>query len=135
MRPAGSSDLNMDMEADNQDFYEELDSCPQPGFQKRFGQIVGRMGLDRGLDQSELSSLYEAAFLAALCTISFNGMGGCEGEIRPEKEPTRRRLEQAFTGARNKFFGSPGWKALPQAQRKAIEAVFLTVLVIESNLA
>jgi hypothetical protein len=125
----------MNMDGDNQDFSEELDSCSRPGFRKRFGQIVGRMGLDSGLERRELSRLYEAAFLAALCNISFNGMGGCAGEIRPEKEPTRRRLEQAFMSARDNFFGSPGWKALPRAQRKAIEVVFLTVFVAESNLA
>lgn len=93
------------------------------------------MGLDGGLKPSELSRLYEAAFLAALCNISFNGLGGCGGEIKPEKEPTRRHLEQAFMEARDNFFRSTGWQTLPPARKKAIQGVFLTVLVSEENLA
>lgn len=123
------------MDADSQDFSEELESCSRPGFKTRFGQISRRLGLDGGLSRSEISRLYEAAFLAALCNISFNGLGGCGGIIRPEKEATRRRLEQAFMDARDNFFRCGGWKTLPSARKKSIQAVFLTVLVTEENLA
>ncbi len=129
------SELRTDMDADNQDFSEELESCPRPGFKTRFGQISRRMGLDGGLSRSEITSLYEAAFLAALCNISFNGLGGCGGVIRPEREPARRKLEQAFMDARDNFFGCPGWKSLSPKRKKSIQAVFLTVLVSEENLA
>lgn len=134
-RPAWSPfELQKFMDANSQDFSEELESCSRPGFKTRFGQISRRMGLNGGLGRSELASLYEAAFLAALCNISFNGLGGCGG-IRPEKEATRRRLEQAFMDARDNFFSCAGWKALPAARKKSIEAIFLTVLVSEENFA
>lgn|SRR5690242_8367992 len=123
------------MDTNSQDFSEELESCSRPGFKTRFAQISRRMGLNGGLDRSELACLYEAAFLAALCNISFNGLGGCGGVIRPEKEATRRRLEQAFMDARDNFFGCSGWRTLPAARKKSIEAVFLTVLVAEENFA
>lgn len=123
------------MDAESQDFSEELESCSRPGFKTRFGQISRRMGLNGGLNRSEITCLYEAAFLAALCNISFNGLGGCGGVIRPEKEATRRRLEQAFMDARDTFRSCAGWQALPAARKKSIEAVFLTVLVSEENFA
>src|SRR5271167_2639877 len=109
------------MDADSQDFSEELESCSRSGFKGKFGQLARRLGLKSGLNRSELSCLYEAAFLAALCNISFNGLGGCEGEIRPDKEATRRRLEQAFMDARDNFYGCAGWKALPAPRKKAIQ--------------
>ena len=93
------------------------------------------MGLNNGLNRSDLSCLYEAAFLAALCNISFNGLGGCAGEIRPEKELTRCRLEQSFMDARDNFYRSAGWKSLKPAQKKSIKSIFLSVLVSEENLA
>jgi hypothetical protein len=123
------------MDTDSQNFSEELESCSRPGFKRRFGQIFRRMRLEGGLNRAEISCLYEAAFLAALCNISFNGLGGCGGVIRPEKEATRRRLEQAFMDSRDNFFKCPGWKALAPARKKSIQAVFLTVSVAEENFA
>jgi hypothetical protein len=123
------------MDADSQDFSEDLQNCSRAGFKGKFSQLSRRLGLKSGLNRSEFSRLYEAAFLAALCNVSFNGLGGCGGEIMPDKEPIRRRLEQAFMDARDNFFGCPGWKALPAARKKSIQAVFLTVLVSEENLA
>jgi hypothetical protein len=123
------------MDADSQDFSEELESCSRPGFKSKFGQISRRMRLDGGLSRSELSRLYKAAFLAALCNISFNGLGGNGGIVKPEREATRCRLEQAFMDARDNFFRCPGWKALASARKKSIRSVFLTVLVAEENFA
>ena len=123
------------MEDDRQDFFDELASCSRAGFKSKFGRTARRLGLNAGLKRDDLSRLYEAAFLAALCNISFNGLGGCGGAIRPEKEPTRRRLEQAFMNARENFYRSSGWKTLATARKKSIEAVFLTVSVDEENLA
>ena len=123
------------MKSDGQDFSEELESCSRQGFKSRFGKICRRMGLDGGLSRGELSCLYEAAFLAALCNISFNGLGGCGGVIKPERESARRRLEQVFMDARENFFHCPGWQALPDTRQKSIQAIFLTVLVADENLA
>lgn len=122
------------MDADSQDFSEELENCSRTGFKGKFGQLSRRMGLKSGLNRSDLSRLYEAAFMAALCNISFNGLGGCGGEISPEKEHTRRRLEQAFMDARYNFYRCAGWKRLPAVRKKMIEGIFLTVLVFEENL-
>jgi hypothetical protein len=123
------------MDADSQDFSEELAGCSRPAFKSKFSRLARRLGLRDGLKRAELSCLYEAAFLAALCNISFNGLGGCGGEIRPEKESTRWRLEQAFMDARDNFYRCAGWQALTAAQQKSIRSIFLTVSVNEENLA
>src|SRR5260370_21740890 len=121
------------MEADSQEFFEELANCSSKGFKAKFAQISRRMGLSSGLNRNELCRLYEAAFLAALCKISFNGLGGCDGEIKPEREPTRRRLEQAFMGACDQLYRCAGWKSLASNQKKLIQKIFLTVLVADEN--
>jgi hypothetical protein len=123
------------MDADSQDFFEELETCSREGFKSKFSQLLRRMSLRDGMNRSELSRLYEAAFLAALCNVSFNGLGGCGGEIRPEKETTRRRLEQAFMDACDNFFRCAGWKTLSPARQKSVKSVFLSVAVSEENLA
>jgi hypothetical protein len=97
--------------------------------------LARRLGLRDGLKRAELSCLYEAAFVAALCNISFNGLGGCGGEIKPEKESTRCRLEQAFMDACDNFYRCAGWRALTPGQQKSIRSIFLTVSVNEENLA
>jgi hypothetical protein len=125
----------MNMDADSHDFFEETASCSRTGFKTKFGRIARRLGLNVDLTRDELSRLYEAAFLAALCHISFNGLGGCDGLIKPEKEPTRCKLEQSFMDARSNFYRSPGWKRLAAARKKSIETVFLTVKVDDENLA
>ena len=94
-----------------------------------------RLGLGDALAADELSLLYEAAFLATLCNIAFNGLGGCGGEIKPERETSRIMLEREFMAARDNFFRSAGWKALPPTQRGSIEKIFLDVFVIQANLA
>jgi|SRR5579862_6774855 len=123
------------MDADSQEFFEELASCSRTGFKSKFGRVARRLGLNDGLNRSEISRLYEAAFLAALCNISFNGLGGCGGEIRPDRELTRRRLEQSYMDACNIFYKCSGWKALTARQKKSIRSIFLSVSVSEENLA
>ena len=123
------------MDADSPEFFEELTSCSRSSFKPKFDRTLRQLRLNPGLKQEEVARLREAALLAALCNISFNGLGGCAGEIRPEKEPTRRRLEYAFMDACNNFFLSPGWKKLPPAQKESVRNVFLTVVVEEENLA
>ena len=123
------------MDADSFDFSEELTGCSREAFRTKFGRTARRLGLNNGLRREELSRLSEAAFLAALCNIALNGLGGHAGEIRPENEPVRRDLEGAYMNACRNFYLSPGWKTLPAAQKEAIRAVFLTVVVEEKNLA
>jgi|SRR5579883_1380379 len=123
------------MESDSQDFFDELASCSRTGFKTKFSRDVRRLRLNESLNRSELASLQKAAFLAALCNISFNGLGGCEGEIRPENEPTRLRLEHSFMSAVHNFYQCPGWMNLKASQKQAIRAAFLTIEVNEANLA
>ena len=123
------------MDADSQEFFEELTSCSRSSFKTKFDRAVRQLRLDPALKQEDLTRLREAAFLAALCNISFNGLGMSEREIKPAKEPTRRRLEYAYMDACNNFYLSPGWKKLPAAQKESVRNVFLTVLVDEENLA
>jgi hypothetical protein len=122
------------MDSESHDFFEETANCSRLGFKSKFGKLARRLGLNVGLTRDELSRLYEAAWLGALCNISFNGLGGCDG-IRPEKEPTRCKLEQSFMDARNNFYRSVGWKNLSPGHKKSIQSVFLTILVDDENLA
>ncbi len=79
--------------------------------------------------------LYTAAFHATLCNIAFNGLGGCGGEITPDREPVRIALEREFMAAREMFFGSRGWNAMPAAVRGSVRRLFLHVTIAERNLA
>ncbi len=45
------------------------------------------------------------------------------------------RLERAFMAARDTFYSSAVWKALPLFQMGAIEGIFLNVFVTDDNLA
>ena len=123
------------MDADSFDFSDELTGCSREAFRAKFGRTARRLGLNNALKRVELSRLCEAAFLAALCNIALNGLGGYAGEIRPENESVRRDLEGAYMNACRNFYLSSGWKKLPAPKKEAIRAVFLTVLVEEQNLA
>ena len=123
------------MEADGYEFSEELTGCSRQAFRTKFGRTARRLGLSNRLKREELNRLAEAAFLAALCNVALNGLGGCEGDIRPENEPVRRDLEGAYMNACQNFYASPGWGKLPAAQKESLRAVFLTVAVEERNLA
>jgi hypothetical protein len=93
------------------------------------------MGLGAVMDEKDLENLLEATYLGCLCNISFNGLGGCNGEIKPEREHTRIALERAFMDAKARLFACAGWKALEPGQRELVERTFLRVLVDEQNLA
>jgi hypothetical protein len=94
-----------------------------------------RLALADALDQEEMGRLYRAAFRARLCNIAFNGLGGCEGEISPDQEGHRMRLERDFMAARDHFFASPGYRLMRRSQKGAVEAAFLKVVVTDQNLA
>jgi hypothetical protein len=123
------------MKADGQNFLEQLTSFPPNTFEGRFLKTSIRLGLGADLDGEELSLLYRAAFRAALCNIAFNGLGGCDGPIKPEQEGSRIRLELEFMIARDRFYACVGWKTLRKSQKSSIEKVLLEVFVEDKNLA
>jgi len=86
------------------------------------------------LDREELSMLRHATFVATLCNIAFNGLGGCGGKISPSHEDTRMRLERKFMLARDVFCATPGWRGLSASEKDSIQRIFFTVLVAEQNL-
>jgi hypothetical protein len=123
------------MQADGQDFLERWVSNSPNTFEGKFAKTSKQLGLGALLAASELNLLYEAAFYSTLCNIAFNGLGGCEGLIKPERESTRITLEQSFMAARARFFACRGWKNLGARAKGSVQRVFLTVLVQEENLA
>ncbi len=123
------------MRTDGQNYLQELASLPPDTFENRFSRISTRLGLGRALGRDALARLFEAALSAALCNIAINGLGGCEGEIRPGQECNRIRLEQEFMAARDQLYRSRDWRKLASAKRDPASRVFLTVCVAEENLA
>ncbi|SPE60593.1 hypothetical protein SBV1_460052 [Verrucomicrobia bacterium] len=123
------------MKTSGQRFLDELGGPFPNGFETRFSRISTRLGLGAALDGHDLNLLWEAAFCATLCNIAFNGLGGCGGEIKPEREANRITLEGDFMGARNRFYDSAGWKSLSASPKRSIQGIFLSVLVREDQLA
>ena len=123
------------MKTDGQDFLQQLASFPSNTFEGKFLKTSIRLGLGADFDADELGLLYRAAFRAALCNIAFNGLGGCNGDIKAEQEGSRLRLEREFMIARDRFYATCGWKVLGRSQKDSIETVLLRVLVEDRNLA
>ncbi len=123
------------MKNSGQEYLERLASLPPNTFDSQFSRNASRLGLGTLLGRNELKLLYDAAFLAILCNIAFNGLGVYGGQIRPEKEGTRRNLERQFMVARDILHASPGWQALSQPKRARTERLFLNVFVADANLA
>jgi len=120
---------------DGEQLLKELANFPAKTFESHFSRTSRRLGLGPRLTREELTLLYRAAFLATLCNISFNGLGGCEGEISPDREGTRTGLEREFMAARDEFYACRGWQNLRASQQGPIQRVFFTVSVTEQNLA
>ena len=120
---------------DGQNFLEELSGFPPHSFEHTFSKTSARLGLGRVLKRSELSLLCRAAFLAAVCNIAMNRLGGYGVRINPAREANRTRLEIEFMAARKRFYGTPGWGNLPASQRGLIQQIFLRVHVRPENLA
>src|SRR5664280_2893944 len=116
-------------------YLDELAGFPLKTFPRHFSSRATRLHLGRALDRTELKWLYEAAFAATLCNIAINGLGGCDGRIKPEREPNRRRLEREFMAARDKLYAFAGWQALPPLDKQEIQSMFLRISVNEDNLA
>jgi hypothetical protein len=122
------------MKTDGEDFLDQLAGPASNGFKRRFSQISTRLGLAAVLDGSELNLLFEAALHATLCNIALNGLGGCGGEIKPERETDRINLEREFMAARDRFWASTGWKSLAAQEKGSIQRIFLTVFVAGDKL-
>jgi hypothetical protein len=105
------------------------------GFQRRFDSICARLLLAEHMGGEELGFLCVAAFYAMLCNIAFNGLGGCQGEIKPERELHRIGLERGFMTARDRVYGADGWKNAPEFTRISADRLLLRVSVLEDNLA
>ena len=118
-----------------EEYLNELAAFPPKTFPSRFSTIATRLHLGTAMDQTELRSLYEAAYGATLCNIAINGLGGCGGRIKPEREPNRTRLETEFMAARDTLYACAGWQALPPFVRHPIQSCFLRISVNEDNLA
>jgi len=123
------------MQTDGQEFLERLVTSSPNNFEGRFAKISKELGLGAQLSAEELNLLYEASFYSTLCNIAFNGLGGCGGVIRPERESTRIKLEQGFMAARDVFFASRGWKKMHAQAKGSVKRVFLDVYIEEGNLA
>lgn len=120
---------------DGHGFLKELANFPASTFEGRFFRMSTGLGLGTALSETELMLLYEAGFYAALCNISFNGLGGCAGTIKPERENNRLRLEQAFMAVKERLYASAGWSALPESARNSVEKRFLQVCVVPDSQA
>ena len=124
-----------DMKTDGHDYLARLASSAATTFEGKFANTSSRLGLGASLKAHELNLLFEAAFYATLCNIAFNGFGGCAGEIKPEREFTRIKLEQDFMAARDRFMRCAGSKKLRKAAKASVQRVFLNVFVLDENLA
>jgi len=105
------------------------------GFQRRYDGVCSKLSLAEHLTIQELGFLCVAAYYAVLCNIAFNGLGGCKGEIKPERELHRIGLERGFMTARDRVYGADGWKDVPEFTRISVKKLLLKVSVLEDNLA
>ncbi len=123
------------MQKDDFDFEEPSAPGEPMNFAGKFVRASCRLGLRPFLTRGELSALYQAAFAAALCNIAINGLGGCNGQIKPEREQNRIKLERAFMRARNGFYETDGWQALSLHLKRSVQGTFLRVEVAEGRFA
>lgn len=117
-----------------QAFLDNLANVNKNGFPGRFTQIANRLRLGTLLSDFDLNLLYHAAYTATLCHIAFNGLGGCAGQIRPDRELNRIALEQSFMRARHALELSTGWQALSPSIKEAVHRTFLTAFVEDTHL-
>jgi len=122
------------MRTDGEQFLQSKATSRPGSFGQRFFTASNLLGLGSKLNQDDLLLLHDAAFQAALCNIAFNGLGGCNGQIRPQRENHRRNLEGQFMNARNAVYASPGYKTLPAPLKNDVERCFLTIEVTDENL-
>ncbi len=123
------------MNTSGQAYLEALGTgFPANAFETRFSKAALRIGLGSALDADELNHLFRSSFWACLCNISFNGLGGCGGEIRPDRELHRIKLEREFMAAKDLLFKTRGWRKLNRSVRTRVEKIFLQVRIADENL-
>jgi hypothetical protein len=118
-----------------QQFLKLLGIFPEKTFEGAFTNSSTRLGLGALFDGDALALLFDAAFRARLCNIAFNGLGGCRGQIKPERELHRIHLEREFMVARDAFQATAGWQAFSEAQRWLVQSAFFHISVGEVKLA
>ena len=123
------------MRTNGEQFLQSKANSKPGSFGQRFFTASKLLGLGSKLNQPDLLLLHDAAFRAALCNIAFNGLGGCNGQIKPQRENHRRSLETQFMNARNAFYASPAYKTLPTLLKSHVERCFLTVQISQENLS
>jgi hypothetical protein len=127
--------LNDQLNTSGQEFVSLLASFPKNTFESSFARSATRLELAIELDRDELALLFDAALRARVCYIAFNGLGGCRGEIKPEREVHRIQLERDYMAARDAFFATSGWQSLLPARRGMIHSAFLEVSIRPDRLA
>src|SRR6266404_4235584 len=123
------------MSTDGQRFLDRLEESSTIAFEVSFAKMATRHGLGLLLSANELRSLCDAALCAAWCNIAFNGLGGCNGEIRSDREANRMILERKFMAARDEFCSSVGWQGLSESDKGSVRRIFLNIFVMGDNLA
>jgi hypothetical protein len=123
-----------DMKTKGQEYIEQLAGFPPRTFESKFSRIAAELHLATTMDKTELECLFTAALLAIWCNTAFNGLGGCGGIIKPDRETNRIRLEREFMAGCDRLYASAGWKALPPSVHNPIQARLLHVSVHEGNL-
>lgn len=118
-----------------QEFLQELGSLPPDTFESRFSRASTQLSLAETLTRNELSLLYEATYLAALCNQAINEPAEPIGKTSPDPEATRYALERDFMVAREILYASPGWQGLEEPERVTIDKVFLSVSIADDKLA
>jgi hypothetical protein len=118
-----------------QQFLEKLAEFPSDTFEYYFSQVADSLCLGEAMEAEDLRRLSEAALWARFCNISFNGLGGCNGEIKPQRERHRITLEQKFMARKEELRDCAAWHALSSFQRDTAARFFLDVFVAENNLA
>ena len=122
------------MKTNGHEYIEQLAGFPPTTFESKFSRIAAGLRLATAMNRTELECLFNAALLAIWCNTAFNGLGGCGGIIKPDRESDRIRLEREFMAACDRLYASTGWKALPPFVRNSIQASLLHVSVHEGNL-
>jgi len=80
-----------------QQFLQQLAKFPSDTFEHYSSPVADLLRLGETMGAEDLGRLCDAAFLACLCNISFNGLGGCNGEIKPERERNRIKAQTEIT--------------------------------------
>ena len=127
--------MNNELNTSGQEFLGLLAGFPKNTSECVLARSATRLELGIELDRDELALLFDAALRASVCYIAFNGLGGCRGKIKPEREVHRIQLERDFMAGRDTFFTTSGWQSLLRARKTLIHSAFLEIVVRADRLA